>query len=267
MRPRQLLFALCFALAACGRSWGWQTRATKATTAAALVGAALCCHFPCVAAAVSGGNEYSQQVAASYDELDGGVAADLLGLNSLRKEAAGLLVKGGDVLEIAVGTGLQSPYYDTSALASFTGIDLSPSMLAEARVKWGGVRGHDGLHPKLLEMDASRLSFPDASFDSVIDTFSFCTFDEPAKALHEMTRVLRPGGRVVLLENSLSTNPLLAGLQDLTEPIITPLSKNCRWNVNIPELAAAEPELQLVSAKDEQLGTITLRSYVKRSLK
>lgn len=67
---------------------------------------------------------------------------------------------------------------------------------------------------------------------------------------------------VILLENSLSLNPLLAKVQDFTEAIITPLSKGCRWNVNIPALAK-EAGLEFKEGKDIQLGTIMYGVYKK----
>lgn len=68
--------------------------------------------------------------------------------------------------------------------------------------------------------------------------------------------------RVVLVENSISTNMLLARVQDATEALITPLSKGCRWNVNIPSLAR-EAGLEYVEGDDIQLGTIMFSVFKK----
>ena len=93
-------------------------------------------------------------------------------------------------------------------------------------------------------------------------TFSFCVFDEPEKVMREMKRVVRPNGKVVLLENSRSTLGPLAAIQDLTEPVVTPLSKNCRWNVNVPKLAK-EAGLKLEKSETAQAGTIFYGVYSK----
>ena len=207
--------------------------------------------------------------AGNYDALDGGKAAELLGLNRLRAEAAKSL--RGSVLEVAIGTGLQTQYMHfggPDGVTSFTGIDMSENMLSEARAKLS----KRGVDAKLLQLDASNMAgIADNAFDAVIDTFSMCTFDDPRSVVKEMVRVTRPGGRVVLLENSVSTNPILARFQDITEPIITPLSKGCKWNVRIPdivqEVAGSGGLLKPISVIDEQAGTITLRVYEKELLR
>lgn len=66
----------------------------------------------------------------------------------------------------------------------------------------------------------------------------------------------------MLLENSISTNIILARLQEATEPIITPFSKGCRWNVDIPSLAQ-QAGLGKKSGGSIQLGTIMYGIYTK----
>lgn len=198
--------------------------------------------------------------ASSYNQLDGGDAAEVLGLNKMRADV-GREAKG-DVLEVAVGTGLQLDYLNPSQIKTMTGIDYSAGMLSEAKRRVESIGGFPNV--KLQQMDAGAMDgLADDSFDTVQSTFSFCVFDEPEKVMREMKRVVRPnGGRVVLLENSRSTLAPLAALQDLTEPIITPLSKNCRWNVNVPALAM-DAGLKLERKSEIQAGTIFYGVYSK----
>jgi len=151
-----------------------------------------------------------------YDELDGGVAAGALGLDRERARMIGSA--SGLVLEVAVGTGLNLPMYKFrqagggGQVDKLVAIDLSAGMLSQARAKSANLR-LDESQIQFQAMDVEKLEFPDASFDTVVDTFSLCVFQNPVAALREMKRVCKPGGRILLLENSISDNGLLAAYQ------------------------------------------------------
>jgi len=98
----------------------------------------------------------------------------------------------GDVLEVAIGTGLNLPFYPEST--RLTGIEWSPAMLGVAR----GRAAKLGQSADLRGGDAYDLPFPDVSFDTVVCTFSLCAIPDERRAVAEMTRVLRPGGRLLL---------------------------------------------------------------------
>lgn len=147
--------------------------------------------------------------AASYDRTVG--FGEKLLVGDLRRRFGGLLA--GESLEVAVGSGLNLPYY-TDAVTLAVGVDLSPGMLAEARRRADAL----GRAIELVEGDAQRLPFADASFDTVAISLGLCTVPDPALALREMARVCRPGGRVVLLEHVRSTVPPLVWLQVVLSP-------------------------------------------------
>ena len=86
------------------------------------------------------------------------------------------------------------------------GIDLSEGMMDKAR-RFAREKGI-----ALAQMDAERLAFVDATFDVVVATFVFCSVPEPVAGFKEIKRVLKPGGRVMLLEHVLPENRLLAWL-------------------------------------------------------
>ena len=102
---------------------------------------------------------------------------------------------GGDVLEVAVGTGLNLPFYPPDV--RLTGVDLSPAMLAIARTRAVEL----GREVDLREADAQALPFADASFTTVVCTLSLCAVPDERAAIAEMRRVLRPGGRLLLLDH------------------------------------------------------------------
>jgi ubiquinone/menaquinone biosynthesis C-methylase UbiE len=119
----------------------------------------------------------------------------------------------GDVLEIAVGTGRNLPFYPPEA--RITGVDLSPEMMARARERASSL----GLDVDLREGDAEALEFPNESFDAVVCTFSLCSIPRPRLAVAEAKRVLRPEGRLILVEHVRSPNVAVRLGQWIIEPI------------------------------------------------
>jgi ubiquinone/menaquinone biosynthesis C-methylase UbiE len=101
----------------------------------------------------------------------------------------------GEVLEAAIGTGRNLAFYPAGV--RLTGIDLSPAMLERARERAGEL----GVEVDLREGDAQDLPFPDGSFDTVVCTLSLCNVPDDRRAVAEMKRVLRPGGRLLLLDH------------------------------------------------------------------
>src|SRR5947209_4749556 len=119
----------------------------------------------------------------------------------------------GEVLEIAVGTGRNLGHYPTGV--RLTGIEFSPAMLEIARGRANAL----GREIDLRVGDAQALEFPDASFDTVVCTLALCTIPDDRAAVAEVNRVLRPGGRFLLLEHVRSPNPAVRGVQRLLEPL------------------------------------------------
>ncbi|HEV2756720.1 MAG TPA: class I SAM-dependent methyltransferase [Actinomycetota bacterium] len=101
----------------------------------------------------------------------------------------------GDTLEIAVGTGRNLAFYSPDV--RLTGIELSPAMLDVARERAARLR----MEPDLRVGDAQALEFPDESFDTVTCTISLCSIPDDRAAVREVRRVLRPGGRFVMMEH------------------------------------------------------------------
>ena len=119
----------------------------------------------------------------------------------------------GEVLEIAAGTGRNLPFYDEDV--GLTAIELSPEMLELARRR-AATLGRDA---DLLVGDAQALPFPDASFDAVVCTLGLCTIPDDRRAVREAARVLKPGGRLLLLEHVRSPRVPVRALQTLLNPI------------------------------------------------
>ncbi len=166
-------------------------------------------------------NKYDK-IAAAYDAV-----IDRLIPASWRERAAGSA--SGNTLEVGVGTGLNLPFYTDSCL-SVLGIDVSPRMLDRARKR----AVYSKVPVKLEEMDIQSTSLKSGSFDSVLAVFVFCTVPDPVLGLRECHRVLKPGGRLILLEHMASVNTVLKCLMNCLNPLtVMLLSDNINRDTNV----------------------------------
>jgi phosphatidylethanolamine/phosphatidyl-N-methylethanolamine N-methyltransferase len=146
-----------------------------------------------------------RRYAAVYDAVFGPV------LQPGRKAVVQALgLRPGDrVLEVGVGTGLSLPLYPRDVRV--TGIDVSREMLEKARRRVA--RRRLGHVDALLEMDAERMTFPDASFDKVVAMYVVSVVERPAKLLEELHRVCRPHGEIYLVNHVRSDNRFIAAVE------------------------------------------------------
>jgi ubiquinone/menaquinone biosynthesis C-methylase UbiE len=124
----------------------------------------------------------------------------------------------GEVLEVAVGTGRNLPFYREGT--RLTGVDWSPGMLAIARQRAADLGREADLRPG----DAQALDFPDSSFDTVLCALGLCAIPDDRRAVAEMTRVLRPGGRLLLVDHVAASASALRAVQWLYERVTIPLA-------------------------------------------
>jgi phosphatidylethanolamine/phosphatidyl-N-methylethanolamine N-methyltransferase len=121
---------------------------------------------------------------------------------------------GGLGLEVGAGTGANFSYHPPGA--HVIGIDLSLPMLRRARAR------PPGEDTPLAAADVEALPFPDATFDWIAETLVFCEVRDPVAGLRELTRVLKPGGRIVMLEH-VRPSGVLGRAADLLTAVTAPL--------------------------------------------
>lgn len=115
----------------------------------------------------------------------------------------------GHVLLVAVGTGVDIRHFPPGC--DIIGIDISREMLRKASVRSQSYCGS----LSLVQADALNLCFADDSFDTVVTSCTMCSVPDPVRALRELYRVLRPGGRLLMFEHMRSRNTILGLALDL----------------------------------------------------
>jgi ubiquinone/menaquinone biosynthesis C-methylase UbiE len=131
----------------------------------------------------------------------------------------------GGVLEIGFGTGLNLPHYPRS-VTKLVGVDPSAVSARLARKRIAA----SPFPVEVVGLSAEKIPVADASFDSVVSTFTMCTVPDVAGALLEMRRALAPGGRLYFVEHGLAEDPGLARWQERLNPVQRRVFGGCQLN-------------------------------------
>jgi len=186
------------------------------------------------------------QIAGRYDFLNGFLS---IGIDKAwRKKAVDQLRASAprEILDVATGTGdMALLLWKRLRPQHVTGIDISEKMLAIGREK---IRDK-GLETsiELLSGDSERIKFSENSFDAVTVAFGVRNFEHLEQGLREMHRVLRPGGKLVVLEFSQPSLKIFRGLYRFYMGVVAPLivqlfSKNKKAYQYLDKSARAFPE-------------------------
>ena len=162
-----------------------------------------------------------------------------LGMQSRRHTL--LSTARGRVLEIGAGTGLNLNHYP-DAVDELVLTEPSGPMAARLRVRMSKLRR--AAH--VVAAPAEALPFEDGSFDTVVSTLVLCTVLSPDRALGEVRRVLRPGGRLLFCEHVRSDSPRLARWQDRHSDVWAAIADGCRCNRETLETIASQLEIVTV---------------------
>ncbi len=161
----------------------------------------------------------------------------------------------GDVLELGCGGGINMEFYDPARIASFTGLDPSPNLLERSRAA-AQVRG---MAADIRGGIGEAIPFADASFDTVVVTFTLCSVTDQAQVLSEMRRVIRPGGKVLFLEHGVAPDKNVRTWQRRIEPVWKRIGGGC--HLTRPITSAYEAAGFRISSRDEYYMPKTPRPF------
>lgn len=199
--------------------------------------------------------EFYDRMAAAYDdEIKWEERGVLMGRR--RKWLMGQAE--GDVLEVACGTGRNIPYFNPETVDSITFMDSSSKMVEETRRKFSEAfpKFRNAAFAVGKAEDLVELASEGFKYDTVVEAFGLCAHEDPVKALKNMAALLKPGGRIVLLEHGRSTWDMVNRHLDFrAEKRMKTWA--CRWNLDIGELID-DAGLDITYEKRVHLGSTWL---------
>lgn len=158
------------------------------------------------------------------------------GMGQVMKTRAQVVPKAsGRVLEIGIGTGLNLGFYDAEKVSTIVGVDPAAQMQGMARQRAAAI----DIPVEMIALELGQIQAADASFDSIVCTFTLCTIPDPLAALQEMRRVLKPGGQFLFGEHGRAPDLKVRVWQDRLTPLWRPLAGGCHLNRDIPALLKA----------------------------
>lgn len=163
------------------------------------------------------GNWYEEHIVPRFIQC----ACSAPGIMKLREQVVPLA--SGAVFEIGCGGGINQQFYDRGRVTSFAGMDPSAKGLDYARAAAAEKGWAADIRPGFGE----AIPFDDASFDSVVCTFTLCSVGDQAQTLKELRRILKPGGRLLYAEHGRAPDAGVQKWQDRIEPLWKRLAGGC----------------------------------------
>jgi ubiquinone/menaquinone biosynthesis C-methylase UbiE len=156
--------------------------------------------------------------------------AERAGIGEMRRSLLATLE--GEVIEIGSGTGASLPFYERATRVVAVEPDASMAKRLPAKIEEAKVP------VEVVNTQAEKLPFPDETFDAAVAAFVLCSVDDQRTVLTEVRRVLKPGGRLILLEHVLGEGRTARWQERLT-PLHTKLAGNCHLNRDTRAAVAA----------------------------
>jgi ubiquinone/menaquinone biosynthesis C-methylase UbiE len=141
----------------------------------------------------------------------------------MKRRSAVVPLARGEVFELGCGGGINHEFYDPAAITSYAGIDPHEGLLDAARA----AARAKGWAADLRQGRGEAIPFAAESFDCVVCTFTLCSVDDPQQVMHELRRILRPGGQMLFLEHGHAPDAGVRGWQERIEPLWKRLAGGC----------------------------------------
>ncbi len=138
----------------------------------------------------------------------------------------------GRVLELGIGTGLNLAFYDAKKVSAIIGVDPAVGMHTKARARAAQI----SIPVETVALELEQIAAADDSFDSAVTTFTLCTIPDAIAALHEVRRVLKPGGELLFCEHGMSPDANIYAWQQRIQPFWKPLAGGCHLDRDIPAI-------------------------------
>lgn len=138
----------------------------------------------------------------------------------------------GVVLEIGIGSGQNLPHYNPARVQKIIGVDPDEHIWKRSASR----RAACPIEIERIGLSGEDIPLETNSADSVVVTYSLCTIPDPVKALHEMTRILKPGGKILFSEHGKAPDAKVHKWQNRIDPIWKKIAGGCHSGRDIPAL-------------------------------
>ena len=155
------------------------------------------------------------------------------GTKAVRAQRANIVPGArGKVLEVGMGPGLNMPYYDPALIDIIYGLEPN----AKSRSMAAGPIENAGLTVDFIGLDGQEIPLDKHSVDTIVLTYTLCTIPDADKAMREMRRVLKPGGRLLFSEHGAAPDAAVKKWQDRINSVWNRIGGGCNLNRDIPQL-------------------------------
>jgi len=138
----------------------------------------------------------------------------------------------GVVLEIGIGSGQNLPHYNTDKVSKIIGVDPDEHIWKRSEKR----RNACPINIERIGLSGENIPLEENTADSVVVTYSLCTIPDPVKALHEMKRILKPGGKILFSEHGKAPDANVHKWQNRIDPLWKRLAGGCHTGRDIPAL-------------------------------